>query len=165
MPLRNFPNQQAVQALLYDRDSVQLSLNISNNGGASFSIMDLKEHKLLWPEVNNVDSIEMTTKTLASLVRETQLDLTTYNSIILDTQGSELLILKGAIPLLSSMAYVKTEVPDFEAYSGCPMLPEFTSFMKHQGFRLVSKRPMANSTSSRAYYDAIYQNIKLAHII
>jgi hypothetical protein len=127
--------------------------------------MDFKEHKLLWPEVNYVNSIEMTTKTLASLVREIQLDLTTYNSIVLDTQGSELLILKGAIPLLSSMAYVKTEVPDFEAYLGCPMLPEFTSFMKGQGFRLVSKQPMANSTSSHAYYDVTYQNIKLANSI
>jgi hypothetical protein len=127
--------------------------------------MDLKEYKLLWPEVNYVDSIEMTTKTLTSLVQETQLDLTSYKAIVLNTQGSELLILKGAILLLSSMAYVKTEVPDFEAYLVCPMLPEFTSFMKHHGFRLVSKRPMANSTSSRAYYDATYQNIKLAHTI
>jgi FkbM family methyltransferase len=163
--LRNFPNQQAVQALLYDRDGVQLSLNIANNGGASSSIMDFKDHKLLWPDVNYVDSIEMTTKTLASLVREIQLDLTSNNSIVLDTQGSELLILKGAIPLLSRMAYVKTEVPDFEAYLGCPMLPEFTSFMKEQGFRLVSKRPLANSTSRRAYYDVTYQNIKLANSI
>jgi hypothetical protein len=127
--------------------------------------MDLKEYKLLWPEVNYVYSIEMTTKTLTSLVQETQLDLTSYKAIVLNTQGSELLILKGAILLLSSMAYVKTEVPDFEAYLICPMLPEFTSFMKHHGFRLVSKRPMANSTSSRAYYDAPYQNIKLAHTI
>jgi FkbM family methyltransferase len=161
--LRNFPNQLAVQALLYDRDGVQLSLNIANNGGASSSIMDFKDHKLLWPEVNYVNSIEMTTKTLASLVREIQLDLTTYNSIVLDTQGSELLILKGAIPLLSSIAYVKTEVPDFEAYLGCPMLPEFTSFMKDQGFRLVSRRAQAESTSSRAYFDVTYQNIKLAN--
>ena len=66
--------------------------------------MNFKDHKLLWPEVNYVNSIEMTTKTLASLVREIQLDLITYNSIVLDTQGSELLILKGAIPLLSSIA-------------------------------------------------------------
>jgi hypothetical protein len=64
--------------------------------------MDLKEYKLLWPEVNYVDSIEMTTKTLTSLVQETQLDLTSYKAIVLNTQGSELLILKGAILLLSS---------------------------------------------------------------
>jgi len=102
--LKNFSNQKAVQALLYDRDDVQLSLNIANHGGASSSIMNFKDHKLLWPEVNYVNSIEMTTKTLASLVREIQLDLITYNSIVLDTQGSELLILKGAIPLLSSIA-------------------------------------------------------------
>ena len=161
--LRDFPNQQAVQALLYDRDDVQLSLNIANNGGASSSIMDFKDHKLLWPEVNYVNSIEMTTKTLTSLVRETQLDLAVYNSIVLDTQGSELSILKGAIPLLSRIAYVKTEVPDFEAYLGCPMLPEFTSFMKDQGFRLVSRRAHAESTSSRAYFDVTYKNIKLAN--
>jgi FkbM family methyltransferase len=161
--LSNFPNQLAVQALLYDRDGAKLSLNISNNGGASSSIMDFKEHKLLWPEVGYIDSIEMTTMTLTSLVRETQLDLAVYNSIVLDTQGSELLILKGAIPLLSSIAYVKTEVPDFEAYLGCPMLPEFTSFMKDQGFRLLSRRAHAESTSTRAYFDVTYQNIKLAN--
>jgi len=105
----------------------------------------------------------MTTKTLVSLVREIQLDLTAYNSIVLDTQGSELLILKGAIPLLSRIAYVKSEVPDFEAYLGCPMLPEFTAFMKDQGFRLVSRRALVNSTSSRAYYAVTYQNVKLAN--
>lgn len=161
--LRDYPNQRAIQALLYDKDGAQVSLNIANNGGASSSIMDLKEHKLLWPEVNYVETIEMTTKTLVSLVREIQLDLMAYNSIVLDTQGSELLILKGAIPLLSRIAYVKTEVPDFEAYLGCPMLPEFTAFMKDQGFRLVSRRALANSTSSRAYYDVTYQNVKLAN--
>lgn len=159
--LRDFPNQMAVQALLYERDGAQLSLNIANNEGASSSIMGFKEHELLWPDVKYVESIEMVTKTLASLVEELHLDLGKYNSIVLDTQGSELLILKGAIPLLPSIAYVKTEIPDFEAYQGCPMLPEFTEFMKEQGFRVVSQRAIAASSKNRAYYDVTYKNINI----
>jgi len=31
--LRDFPNQRAIQALLYDKDGAQVSLNIANNGG------------------------------------------------------------------------------------------------------------------------------------
>jgi hypothetical protein len=50
------------------------------------------------------------------------------------------LILKGAIALLPGITFIKTEVPDFEAYEGCPDLSEFTAFMAQHGFRLVSKR-------------------------
>lgn len=159
--LRDCPNQTAVKALLYDRDGVSLSLNVADNEGASSSVLGLKEHQILWPDVKYIDSIEMITKTLLSLVEEIHLDLQQYNSIVLDTQGSELLILKGAIPLLHKIAYVKVEIPDFEAYQGCPMLPEFIEFMKAHDFRVVSQRAIPVSTKNRAYYDVTFKNIHL----
>ena len=160
--LRDYPRQSAVQALLYEKDGVRLSLNVASNGGESSSIMGLKEHKILWPDIAFVESIEMTSKTLVTLVEETCLDLGVFNAIVLDTQGSELLILKGAIPLLPGIAFIKTEVPDFEAYEGCPDLSEFTAFMAQHGFRLVSKRAIPASTRNRAYYDVTYKNKRLS---
>lgn len=149
--------QSAVCELLSDRDGELVTLNIASNDGASSSIMKLKEHKILWPDVDYVDSIERTTKTLDTLVKELQLDLFAYNSLVLDTQGSEMLVLKGALSLLPQIAYVKTEVPDFEAYEGCPLLGEFTEFMRSNGFRLVSKRASAASSKMRAYYDVTFR--------
>lgn len=150
--------QSAVCELLSDRDGELATLNIANNGGESSSIMDLKEHMILWPNVNYVDSIVLPTKTLVSVVHDIQLDLALYNSLVLDTQGSELLILKGALPLLPRIAYIKTEVPDFEAYEGCPLIAEFTEFMQSNGFQLVSKRASSASSKTRAYYDVTYRN-------
>ncbi|WP_143594022.1 FkbM family methyltransferase [Synechococcus sp. BO 8801] len=57
--------------------------------------------------------------TLPSLLKVHQLDERDYQALIMDTQGSELLVLKGAIPVLKALPFIKTEVPDFEAYTGC----------------------------------------------
>ena len=54
---------------------------------------------------------------------------------MLDTQGSELMILKGASTVLPMFRFVKVEVPDFESYEGCCLSSELDEFMNSQGFR------------------------------
>ena len=52
-----------------------------------------------------------------------------YDALVLDTQGSELLVLKGAAGLLPNIKYVQAEVADFESYSGaCRQLAETDVF-------------------------------------
>jgi FkbM family methyltransferase len=101
--IRDLPRQRAAQALLLDRDGVKVKLNIANNEGASSSVMSLKKHQELWPSVAYVDAIELLSSTLVTLVDQCQLCLDDYDSLVLDTQGSELLILKGSVPLLSKI--------------------------------------------------------------
>ena len=60
-----------------------------------------------------------------------------FPALVMDTQGSELLVLRGADPRLPSFAFIKTEVADFEAYSGCCQLAEVTAFLSARGFRGV----------------------------
>jgi hypothetical protein len=124
--------------------------------------MGLKEHEIPWPDIAFVESIEMINKTLVTLVEEACLDLGVFHAIVLDAQGSELLILKGAIALLPGITFIKTEVPDFEAYEGCPDLSEFTAFMAQHGFRLVSKRAIPASTKNRSCYDVTYKKKRLS---
>ena len=156
--IKDLPRQRAVQALLLDRDGVKVKLNIANNEGASSSVMSLKEHQKLWPDVAYVDAIELTASTLVTLTNDEQVCLDDYDSLVLDTQGSELMILRGSVPLLPKINYVLIEAPDFEAYAGCPQLEDFNLFMKDNGFRLVAKRAIAASSKDRAYYDVLYRN-------
>ena len=44
--------------------------------------------------------------------------LPAYDALAIDTQGSELLVLKGAGEALRNFRYIKTEAADFEAYRG-----------------------------------------------
>jgi len=156
--IRDLPRQRAAQALLLDQDGVKVTLNIANNEGASSSVMSLKKHQELWPGVTYVDALELTSSTLATLIDQYQVNIGDYDSLVLDTQGSELLILKGSIPLLSKINYILIEAPDFEAYEGCPRLEDFNLFMKQHGFRLVAKRAIAASSKDYAYYDVLYRN-------
>ena len=59
--------------------------------------------------------------------------------LIMDTQGSELLVLKGAIPVFQNFTYIKTEVPDFESYKGCCQLKDLQTFLKQYDFTELSR--------------------------
>lgn len=108
-----------MNALITDVDDKEYVFLISNNSGESSSILDLHLHRDIWPEVNYSTTIRLKSTTLPSLLKVHQLDERDYQALIMDTQGSELLILKGAIPVLKAFLFIKTEVPDFEAYTGC----------------------------------------------
>lgn len=152
-----YSNQRAAKALLLDEDGIQARLNISNNEGASSSVLPFKDHTQLWPDVEYVDTLLIESQTLPKLLESMSLCTADYQALVMDTQGSELLILKGSLSILENIRYIKTEVPDFEAYENCPRLAEFTSFMKSQGYRLSCKSAFASSPGLGTYFDVVYE--------
>jgi FkbM family methyltransferase len=152
-----FPNQRAFQALLTDVDGKEYEFHIASNNGASSSILELKQHRDIWPDVNYTTSIVLKSTTLASLVEKENLDIADYQALVLDTQGSELLVLQGSAGLLSAFSYVKTEVPDFEAYEGCCQLQDIDSFMETHGFKEFSRRKFASRVAGGNYFDIVYR--------
>ena len=110
--IKAFPGQRAVEDLVTDRDGEEYTFHISNNSGLSSSILALKQHKDIWPDVDYTESIPLTSTTLNSLLQREQIDPAEYQALIMDTQGSELLVLHGAVPVLKNFQYIKTEVAD-----------------------------------------------------
>jgi FkbM family methyltransferase len=155
--ISGYPDQLAAQALLLDEDGKNVTLHIANNDGASSSILAFKDHQQIWPDVHYVDEISLQSRTLPSLLDDLGLPVSNYQALVMDTQGSELLIVKGATAILGGIKYIKTEVPDFEAYSGCPSLLEFTTFMRSLGFRLACKCAFASSPGHGTYFDVVYE--------
>lgn len=154
--LKNFPNQRAIQCLVTDRDDEEYQFHIANNNGASSSILDLKDHKDIWPHVNYTDTILLRSTTLASLFQKEHLDPSNYQALIMDTQGAELLVLRGSIPLLHNFTYIKTEVPDFESYAGCCQLDDISSFLMKHGFKEFSRYKFATRPEGGSYFDVVY---------
>lgn len=54
-----------------------------------------------------------------------------------DTQGSELMVLKGAEESLKSVVLAEIEVSFFQRYVGQPVFTEIESWMKQRGFELI----------------------------
>jgi FkbM family methyltransferase len=158
--ISNFPRQRAIQALVTDRDGAQYTFNVSNNWGASSSILELDLHRDIWPDVAFERTLQLTGATLQSIVEREKIDINAYNGLVMDTQGSELLVLRGAEPLLAHFDFIKTEVPDFSSYTGCVLLPQMDEFMRERGFVQRSRHKFADHPSGGAYYDVIYGRVK-----
>jgi FkbM family methyltransferase len=54
-----------------------------------------------------------------------------------DTQGSELMVLKGAEESLKSVLLAEVEVSFFQRYAGQPIFADIESWMNQQGFELI----------------------------
>ena len=154
--IKSYSNQRVIQALVLDVDDKKYNFYISSNEGASSSIFQLDQHKMIWPEINLIAEIELESITLNALVKKEKIDLTLYDSLVLDTQGSELLILKGAGNILKNFKYIKTEAANFQSYQGGCLLHEIENYLQSQGFELVSINEFASAKQIGSYYDVVY---------
>lgn len=155
--IASYPDQRAVQALVAAEDGVEVDFHVASNDGASSSMLEMAKHKDIWPTVDFKRSLRMTTRTLPTVVAAAGLDMTRYNGLIMDTQGSELLVLRGAVPLLQHFDFVKTEVADFESYKGCCQLSDLGPFMDEHGFDEIARHRFRNLEPGKAYYDVVYK--------
>ncbi len=155
--LIGFPRQMALRALVTDVENAEYNFNLASNSGASSSILEFNLHRDIWPDVKFEKTIKISSVTLPSLLKENNVDLADFDMLAIDTQGSELLVLKGAIPILDSFNYIKTEVPDFEAYKGCCQLKDLELFLEEHGFKEISRHKFATHPGGGSYYDIIYK--------
>jgi FkbM family methyltransferase len=156
--LREFPKQRACNYVATDKDGELVTLHVASNDGGSSSILPLERHQEMWPDVVYDRDIILKSITLASLVEQENIDMRQYDALLMDTQGSELLVLKGAVPLLSRFRYVKTEVADFASYQGCCLVGEMNAFLSQHGFSQYHKQKIAYRAGIGSYYDIVYRN-------
>jgi hypothetical protein len=110
----------------------------------------------VWPKVDYTRTIKLTSTTLATLLAREGIDGSLYDALVMDTQGSELLVLKGAESALARFKFVKTEVPDFEAYLGCARLADIEAFLTARGYRELVRHCFAQRVGGGRYYDVVY---------
>jgi len=155
--IEGYPDQRAVQVLVTDQDDAEYSFNVANNFGASSSILELKGHREIWPEVEFTRQIVLRSTTLETLLVRERIDPADYDALIMDTQGSELLVLQGALGILQKFRFIKTEVADFEAYANCCQVADIHRLMTRYGFREYHRFKFAERTGLGSYYEITYR--------
>lgn len=155
--IQNYPNQRAIMALVADQDDQDVTLNIASNHGASSSMFDLAGHKDLWPEVHYVDQLQLKSVTLPTLIKRENIDVSRYDALLLDTQGAEFPILKGAKPILSRFRFIQVEAADFEAYAGAAQRDIIIEFMVNSGFYLKREEAIRKSVKIGGYFDLLFE--------
>jgi FkbM family methyltransferase len=155
--LKPFPKQRAYQYLLANENGREYTLHISNNGGASSSILPFAKHREMWPEITYTGEVRVSSITFGLFVEKEKVRLADYEALVLDTQGSELMILEGAIDFLSHFRFIKVEVANFESYTGCCQLSQMDEFMRKHGFRKRQREVIRSIRGIGAYYDVTYE--------
>ncbi len=132
--------------------------NISNYIGAS-SILELKDVQNLGIPIKYIDSFTTNSITLNSLFVKEKINIRKYQALVLDTQGSELLVLKGSLPILHIFKYIKVEVANFESYENCCQLPDIENFMTGHGYKMCSSNKDIPTTKGISYFDIVYKKL------
>ncbi len=149
--------QQAFEALVLDTVGQEYEFHIANNGGASSSIFEMKDHKEIWPEVHYKKSIKLKSTTLSDLLSRNDVDLSKYQALVMDTQGSELLVLKGSLPIINNFTYILTEASDFEIYKGCCTLHSLKEFLSGVGFKEVKRIKFASKPRVGSSFNVLFK--------
>lgn len=155
--IQSYSKQKALQYLVADKDDAEFTLHVANNSGVSSSILALSRHAEIWPEITYADSIALKSVSLTSLLKRERVDMSMYDSLVLDTQGSELLVLRGAEEMLQRFKYIQTEAVDFDAYEDCCRMEDIAKFLSGCGFAEVSRKELASKNGVGAYYDIIFK--------
>ena len=111
----------------------QLEINVASNNGQSSSFLKPKKHLETNPEIyfHEKEKVEM-------IRLDDFLDDVIPDFWILDTQGYELEILKGASESISHAKWVVTEIHRKETYEGCVQIEELDRWMKSHGFKRIA---------------------------
>lgn len=157
--ISGFPKQRAICRLITDTDKRKYTFHIASNEGASSSILNMKEHPKLWPDIRYTKTLELVGTSLNSLILEEGLVLSDFDALILDTQGSELLVIRGASSVISHFRHIRTEIADFESYENGVTLSEMDCYLESINFTRTGLIRGLAAPGIGSYYEALYSNL------
>jgi FkbM family methyltransferase len=126
---------KVLEAAIFDKNDIELSMNISSNSQSS-SLLNFGTHKLDYPEITMTNNLTVKTKRLDTLINKKNMP----NFINLDIQGVELKALKGLGTLITDVKYIYTEVNRLNVYEECSNIHDIDDFLTLQGFRRATTR-------------------------
>lgn len=144
--LRNFPGQIGVEACLGSEDGEEVTFYVTSDEVSS-SVFEpaetLERHSL-----ELAGTVTVKTKRFDTIWRSLGLDPENFNFLVLDTQGSELEVLKGMGDLVEMFDTIQAEYSTEELYRGGARLEELDEFLT--GFtRVFPDEPIVHA-------DALY---------
>lgn len=127
-----------IHCLAVDNEEGIAKFNITNNGQSS-SLLNFGTHKLDYPYINFVETVEVEKKKLSTFFKEhPEIDPSKRNFWNLDIQGVELSALKSAEEYLDFVDAIYSEVNIDYVYEGCGLLSEMEEFLTSKGFKRVA---------------------------
>lgn len=120
------------QTVVSDVSGETVTFHVASNNGGSSSILPPGRHRELHPSITFENTMEMVTERLDDIVDQRP-EGAEYNVLVLDVQGAELKVLKGAPRLLARVDAVFAEVASEPLYEGGCTFLEVSNFLAEAG--------------------------------
>lgn len=135
-----FKNMTTIQALCSNKSGEEVDFQIADNGGMSSSILKPENHLKIHPEVKFKYSKKIKTITvddmMSAVKKRLGLPIEKIDTLLMDVQGAEHLVIEGSAWTLRKIKYVYCEVSYGGLYKGDMPLEEFQKMMQDHGFRM-----------------------------
>lgn len=155
--LKSYKGYEAYNYLLTDRANKRYKFNITKDNGQSSSILKMqKTFMQMYPSAKIYKKIYMRSDTLKTFTQKNSINLNQFDSLVIDTQGSELLVLKGCKNLLNKFNTVKIEAAEFELYKNYPLLNEITDYMNKYNFKELRRTETDSDIFGRKTFDILF---------
>jgi FkbM family methyltransferase len=135
--IRNYANQEAQCALLGDRTEV-VEFKLASNSVSS-SIYEFDANFLPHSQLRTVKVLNLQMREMKDVFESNYLKNFTY--WVLDVQGAELPVLRGAGKLLDLCKVLEVEISKTSTYKNAPQYGELDDFLKERGFWLALETP------------------------
>ncbi|WP_254173819.1 FkbM family methyltransferase [Planktothrix pseudagardhii] len=130
-----YPNVQAVNCAISNQNGM-INLRVTSFDQSS-SILPLKHHQNIYPDIVETHQVTVEAKTLDTLLQELGLNPSDFNILNIDIQGAELLALQGATHWLTYIEAINTEVNYKQLYEGSALIDDLDEFLDYYGFNRV----------------------------
>lgn len=130
-----YPQQSAILALLGSIDSKQVNFFLTDNDNMSASIYRGKKNHQF--NFKNIGVEQLKVRRLDSIFEDA--DIRGFDYWILDVQGAELDVLRGAGRLIRHAKYLHVEVSTFEIYENQTLFDELERFCESMDLFPVSR--------------------------
>ena len=135
-----------INALITETDGDEREFFRFNNKGASDSIFHLDDQANIAGLEETGEVMHLSSNTLDTTLRKNGIDPEDVDALVLDTQGAELLCLKGAESTLRNVKYLESEISTKPVYEGGVLYDELAEWLDERGFtrRTRIKRSHSN---------------------
>ena len=132
--LAELPLQKVITATLWSKSGLVKNFFRASNGSGSSSLLPFFLHKASHPDVYTSETISVVTSTLDEELGS-HLGKVNYGLLVLDTQGSELEIIKGSEVFLKEVKYIMCELSVRELYKDCPLESDIVKYLDSRNFQ------------------------------
>lgn len=134
--VRDDPRVLVASCAICDHDG-SATLRVASYDESS-SLLPFAEHREVYPDIVEESRLEVPARRLDSLLGALGLPPESFDLLVLDVQGAELLALRGARRALGHLSALVVEVSFRELYRGGALAHEVDDFLAEQGFERIA---------------------------